>query len=119
MKFILALLLTAVLGFLAGLFLPWWSIAIVAFVVALLIPQNLILSFVSGMLGIFSLWAVLAIWIDLKNDSILSHRISELMKIGGSSVLLICVTALIGGIVGGFAALSGSSLRPVRRYRRP
>ncbi len=118
MKLILALLLTAVLSFLAGLFLPWWSIAIIAFLIALLIPQRIGYSFLSGLLGIFILWALIAFWIDLKNDSILSHKISELFKLGGSSILLIFVTALIGGLVGGFSAMAGSSLRPLKKIRR-
>lgn len=118
MKFILSILLTAVLSFLAGMFLPWWSIAIIAFLVALLIPQKISSSFLSGLLGIFLPWAIVASWIDIKNNSILSHKISELFKLGGSSILLILVTALIGGLVGGFAAMAGSSLRPAPKIRR-
>lgn len=115
MRFILALLLTAVLSFLAGLRLEWWSIAIIAFLIALLIPQRIGYGFLSGFIGIFLLWAILASWIDIKNQSILSHKISELFKLGGSSILLILVTALIGGLVGGFAAMAGSSLRPEKK----
>jgi hypothetical protein len=118
MRFILSILLIAALSFLAGLFLPWWSIAIVAFLIALLIPQRISKAFLSGLLGIFLLWTVIALWIDIKNDSILSHKVSELFKLGGSSILLILVTALIGGLVGGFAAMAGSSLRPAPKVRR-
>mgnify|MGYP006952659816 CR=1 FL=1 len=114
MRLLLALLLTAALSFLAGMFLPWWSIAIVAFLVALLIPQNFGPAFLSGLLGIFILWAILALWIDVKNDSILSTRI---MKVG-SPVILVLVTAFIGGLVAGFAAMAGSALRQTRRVRR-
>jgi hypothetical protein len=32
--------------------------------------------------------------------------------LGGSVFLLILVTALVGALVGGFAAMAGSSLRP-------
>ena len=118
MRFILAMLLTTTLAFLAGLRLEWWSIAVVAFVVALLFPQRTAKAFLSGLLGIFILWGIVASWIDIKNNSNLSHKIAELFKLGGSSVLLILVTALIGGLVGGFAAMAGSSLRPVPKLRR-
>jgi hypothetical protein len=117
MKFVLALLLIATLSFLAGLLLDWWSIAVVAFLVALLIPQTLIRSFLSGFVGIFVLWAILAFWIDTKNGGKLSHQIAELFRLGGSSVLLVLITALIGGLVGGFAAMAGGSLRPVKVRR--
>ena len=40
MKFLTAILTTAILAFAAGLFLPWWSVAIAAFVVALVMKQS-------------------------------------------------------------------------------
>ena len=111
MRFLLAILLTAALGFIAGKFLPWWSIAIVAFSVALLFPQRIGKSFLSGFLGIFLLWSLVALWIDAKNNSLLSSKVAAVFPLGGSTLLLILVTALIGALVGGFAALSGASLR--------
>ncbi|MGZ3846390.1 MAG: hypothetical protein ACXVBX_11245 [Flavisolibacter sp.] len=117
MKFILAVLLTATISFLVGLRLEWWSIAVVAFLVALLIPQAIVRSFVAGFLGIFVLWAVLAFWINSENGSQLAKEIAELFKIGSSSVLLVLITAFIGGVVGGFAAMAGSSLRPLKVRR--
>lgn len=115
MRFILATLLTATLSFIAGLYAPWWSIAVISFVVALLIKQRYGLAFISGFLGIFLLWVILAFWIDAKNNGVLSHKIAELFPLGGSSVLLILVTGLVGGLVGGFAAMSGSSIRPLSK----
>lgn len=111
MRFLLAILLTATLSFIAGKFLPWWNIAVISFLVALLIHQNIGAAFLSGAIGIFLLWGILAFWIDTQNNSILSHKIAELFHLGGSSILMIIVTAFIGGLVGGFAAMSGSSVR--------
>jgi hypothetical protein len=118
MRFLLATLLTAALAYIAGMFLPWWSIAIIAFLVSLLISQHIGLGFLSGFLGIFILWGLLALWIDIKNENILSHKIAQLFPLGGSSVLLILVTAFVGALVGGFAAMAGSSLRPAKRRGR-
>ena len=118
MRLLLSILLIATLSFLAGLYLPWWSIAIVAFLVALLIPQSIGKCFLAGFLGVFLLWGLLALWIDIKNDSVLSKKIAQLLPLGGVSILLILITALIGALVAGFAAMSGGSLRPVRKERR-
>lgn len=115
MRFLLATLLTALLSFIAGLYLPWWSIAIVAFLVAILMRQFIGRSFLAGFLGIFLLWFIVAFSIDSKNEHILSQKIAQVFPLGGSSILLILITALIGALVGGFAAMSGASLLPRKR----
>ena len=51
MRLLLAVLLTALLSFIAGLFLPWWSIAPIAFLVALLLGLGVGRSFLAGFLG--------------------------------------------------------------------
>lgn len=112
MKFVTATLLTAFLSFISGLFLPWWGIAIIALLVGLLVKQVAGLSFLSGFLGVFLLWAALAWWIDIKNNSVLSERIANVLPLGGNSFLLIIVTGIVGGLVAGFAAMSGAYLRP-------
>jgi len=111
MKLLVGIILTALLSFVLGLYLPWWSIAIAAFISTLLIPMRAMKGFLSGFFGVFILWALLAWWIDLKNQGILSKKVAEIFPLGGSAFLLILVTAFIGALVGGFAAMSGSYLR--------
>jgi len=101
------------LSFISGLYLPWWSIAIAAFAVGALIPQKPFYSFLSGFIGVFLLWEILAWWIDTKNNGILSQKIAQVLPLGGSTVLLILITSLIGALVAGFAALAASYLRKV------
>lgn len=117
MKFIISTLLTALLAFAAGLYLPWWSIAIASFLVAVSIYQPPFLAFLTGFAGLFLLWLLLAWGIDAANDSVLAVRISVLMGFGESPVLLILITALIGGITGGLGALTGSLARLMRPER--
>ena len=111
MKFIVALFLTTILAYISGIYFPWWGIAVAAFLVAVLIPQAGGKAFLSGFLALLILWAGLAWWIDMKNSGILAVRMSHLLPLGGSRVLLILVTGLVGALVAGFAALSGSFLR--------
>lgn len=117
MKFLLAVLLTALLSFLAGIYFEWWSIAIVAFLVALFFNLRSGPGFLAGFLALFLLWGILAFWIDMKNEHMLSHKMAQLFPLGGSAILIILVTGLIGGLVGGFASMAGSSLRPVKKRR--
>jgi hypothetical protein len=111
MKFLVAILLNALLAFISGLFLPWWSIAITSLLVAVLVHQKAGKAFLSGLLGVFILWGGLALWIDIKNDGVLSKKIASVLPLGGNSLVLILVTGLIGGLVAGMAAMSGSFLR--------
>lgn len=115
MKFLISILLIALLTFALGLYLPWWSLAVVAFVVAALIHQKAGKSFLSGFLALFLLWGILALIIDQKNQHVLSGKISTLFGVGEGSMVLILITGLIGGLVAGFAAMSGSYLRTIRK----
>jgi hypothetical protein len=111
LKYMLSILVTALLSFVSGLYLPWWGIAFAAFLVSAAIPQKPAFSFLSGFLGVFLLWEVLAWWVDNKNNGILSHKVAQLFPLGGSALLLIVITSLIGALVAGFAALAGTYLR--------
>ncbi len=113
MKFIIALLLTMLLSFAAGLFevFPWWSFAICAFVVAIAVHQKAGKAFLAAFIALFLLWGGLAFYKDAQNEHILSTKIANVLPLGGSYILLIIVTALIGALVAGFAAIAGSYLR--------
>ena len=111
MKLTVSIILTALLAFISGLFLPWWCMAITSLLVALLIHQRGGRAFLAGFLGVFILWASLAWWIDMKNNGVLSKKIAQVLPLGGSSLLLILLTGIIGGLVAGMAAMTGSYLR--------
>ena len=111
MKFTVSIILIAILSFALGLYLPWWSFAVAAFAVIALIHQRPALAFLAGFVSIFVLWFLLATVIDIRNQHFLSKKMALLLPLGGNTFLLMLVTALVGGLVGGFAALSGSFLR--------
>ena len=114
MKFLAALILTALLAFIAGLYLPWWGIVIAAFIVALIVYQKAGIAFLSAFSGLFLLWSGLSLWIDTKNESIFSAKIGVLLGVGNNPFLLILITGIAGGLVAGFAAMSGSFLRSTK-----
>ena len=111
MKFFVSLLLIALLSFAACLFLPWWAIAIAAFLVTALIRQAPVYAFLAGFLSIFLLWSIMAFIISYNNDDILAHKVSQLIIQVDNPLLLVLVTGLLGGIVAGLAALAGSFIR--------
>lgn len=115
MKFITAIVLTALLSFIAALYFPWWSMAIAAFIVGLLIHQKAPKAYAAGFLAIQLLWSGLAWWKNIPNEGILAARIGELFKIGDNPFLLITLTGFVGALVAGFAAMSGSFLRSEKK----
>jgi len=110
MKFLISIILTSAVSLLLQLFLPWWSIVIAAALVGMAIPLARFQSFISGFLGIAAVWWVYACIIDVRNQSILSGKIAEIFHLG-SPALLILACGLLAGMVGGFAALTGSEAR--------
>lgn len=110
MKFIISILLVALLSFVSCLYLPWWSIAIAAFVVTAFIPQRPGKAFLTGFIGVFLLWGILAWQISSRNQHILAHKVSVAIIQSDNVALLIILTALVGGLIGGLGALAGSYL---------
>lgn len=111
MKFLVSILLTALLSFALCLFMPWWSIAIAAFAVAALVPQKPGKSFVTAFIALFLLWGGLSFWISNNNHHLLAHKVSQLVLKMDNPMLLVLATAIIGALVAGFAALAGSFVR--------
>ena len=96
------------MGFAAALYFPWWSFAITSAIVAATVHQRAWKAFVTGFTGMFLLWGGLAFFIDMGNEHILLDRIAELFFLQNSPYLLIWITGFVGGLVSGFAALTGS-----------
>ncbi|UAY51032.1 hypothetical protein [Ferruginibacter albus] len=111
MKFIISLILTALLSYVACLFLPWWSIAIAAFVVAVFIPQSPVHSFFTGFIALFLLWGIMTYIISSNNAHALANKMTVIILKTDNSLMLIIATAFIGALVGGMAALTGSFIR--------
>jgi hypothetical protein len=111
MKFFVTVFLTALLAFAEGLFFPWWSVTVAAFIVALFIHQKAWKAFLAAFISIFLFWGIYAFVIDSQNQQILSRKVALILPLGGSSEALILVTAFVGGLIAGMAGLTGSLAR--------
>ena len=113
MKFITAIILTALLSFSIGLFpvLPWWSFAITSIIIAIAIHQKPWKAFLAAFIAVFVLWAIIVFVIDNANQHLLSVKVATILPLSGSSFALILLTAFIGGLVAGLSALTGSYIR--------
>ncbi|MFM7710522.1 MAG: hypothetical protein ACKO5C_06365 [Ferruginibacter sp.] len=113
MKFIFTVILTALFSFLCSLYLPWWCIAPVSFIVALVIPQKPGIALLSGFLALFLLWGGLAWMISLQNEHILAKKMAMLILQKNQPMLMVLITATIGGLIAGLSSLAAAVLVPV------
>jgi hypothetical protein len=104
-------ILILLLALLAQLFLPWWTIAPVCLVLAAALGGTGGLAFGAGFAGIGLGWLLAAGWLNFSSASILSHRVAQLLPLGGNGWALVLLTAVLGGLVGGVAALAGCWVR--------
>lgn len=113
MKFIVAIFLHAFLAFAVGLYtqFPWWLFVGTSGIVAFFILESPVKSFFAGFLGVGALWAGLATGKDFANEHLLSSKVAQILHLGGSYIALIIVTGVVGGLLGGFAALTGAYMR--------
>ncbi len=111
-KFGLQVLIILVLGSIAQYFFPFWSIAVVAALVGFLFKyENSAASFAAGTAAVTLLWSSYAIFLNVANANQLANQIGVLFTVGAG--YLVPVTGLIGGLLGGFGAQTGTLLRKV------
>jgi hypothetical protein len=102
---ILAILL-ALSGWLLSFILPWWSLAIPALLLGMLLGRSGWFSFAYGFLGIGGWWLIQTFYIYIVNEGALTTRIAELFSLP-SAWLVLLATVLIGGLSGGLSTLTG------------
>src|SRR3954466_8257932 len=117
MKFITAIILTALLGYAISLYFAWWSFAVTSLIVAFVVYQKPARAFVAGFVGLSLLWGIHAAAIDTVNDHILSQKVAYILPLNGSSISLIWITVIRGGLVSGFAALTGSFAKDLLEFK--
>jgi len=110
MKFMIKMGFTGIVAFLLQWYLPWWSVAIAGFLISLILSSSGTSSFFAGFLGVAMIWFIQAFYIDFTTESILTEKVAEILFMP-HPFLLVLVSAIIGGLVGGLSALTGSHLR--------
>ena len=110
MRTIITTLSIAIAGFVVQLFLPWWSLAIVAFLIGISTDLNKFKIFLSGLVGSALVWGLYAFYIHTSSEALLSNKMAAIFGLSQAWALVL-ISATVAGIVGGMAALSGKSLK--------
>jgi hypothetical protein len=112
MKFLYQVVVTIIGCFIVQYFLPWWTIAIIALIAGYIFHNNGLSSFAAGFLGAGLLWLVMAYYLDAATQSILTEKVNKLFPLN-----VFIMMTIVGGLVGGFAALTGTLMRGKRLAR--
>ncbi|HTF20224.1 MAG TPA: hypothetical protein VK658_19270 [Chryseolinea sp.] len=108
MRFIVQFIAIVITAHLLGLFLPWYACAAVAFIAGYFLKSSQ--NFLAGFLAIAVLWTFNAWMADLDSSSSLPLRVAQLLGVGSAGMVYV-LTAVVGGLVGGFATMSGAMLK--------
>jgi hypothetical protein len=104
------LLLILIIAFALQFFLPWWIVAPVSFGLAAGLGRSGRGAFGAGFAGIGFGWLLLSAFIHFRTEGILTNKVGQLFSLP-SPMLLLLITALTGGLVGGLAAWAGYCCR--------
>ncbi len=109
-NFFLSTLLIFLLGNLCRFGLPWWGIVPIAFTVAFVFPQSGFGAFLAGFFAGAMLWGVHALLLNAANGGAFAEKIGQLFQ-GLSASQLLYATALMGGLLAAFGALTGQCFK--------
>lgn len=112
--FFIKVLIIAILSFLLTFFLPWYIPFIVAFLTGIILSNKPGNNFISGFFGVGLFWLGYALFLDIRNDHVLSAKIAALfsdsLKTDISVGILLLVTTLLGALLGGLSAMAGAMI---------
>lgn len=110
MKFLILFLSSGLAALILGPFLPFWAMMSVIAVLAFLTGGKGSHSFFSAALGMGLAWFFVPLWITWNTGSALPEKVARIMGIDHYGIL-VAATALVGFLIGGFAALTGNRFR--------
>ncbi len=110
MKLIIRIIAIGVLTYFVSPFGPWWIAMAISFLICTISPSSGLNAFIAGFLGIGLIWMGHAWNLDVQNQSALSTKMGEILLVG-DPLMLVLITGAIGGIAGGFSAITGTTFR--------
>ena len=112
MQLIRNIIIIALLSFLLQLVFPWWIICLAGFVVGYFGAEKPLQAYVAGFCAVFLVWFGYAFYIDHNNNHLLSSKIIQLFQLP-NSLSIILISAMVGGLACGLAALTGRLLKNI------
>ncbi|UCS93262.1 hypothetical protein KZP23_21855 [Echinicola marina] len=118
MKFVIYIIVYALITMVLGHFLGYWLMMVVWGILGATLGGEGSLAFFSAAIGVGLAWFGQSIWISLGTGSPLPEMMGEIMQLGGRGVVM-TLTGLIGFLIGGFSALTGNRFRKLFEKKKP
>ncbi|MGN7205391.1 hypothetical protein ACTHQF_14040 [Pedobacter sp. SAFR-022] len=103
-------LIVLIAAFLLQLILPWWVIVIISFLTCALLGKTAKIALWSPFLAILVLWTAMALYSSIPNQHLMAGRVAEMLGLD-SWLLVLLITALLGGFVAGVSGFCGYHFR--------
>ncbi|MBB6327730.1 hypothetical protein FHS59_003373 [Algoriphagus iocasae] len=116
MKFIALTILSVLVVVFVNPFTPFWIVMICIGMISALLGAKGFSSFLAGGLGMGLAWLGQTVFISYQTGSPLPDQMAEIMGLG-SGVFLSMITGILGFLLGGFSAYSGSLFRRLFKKR--
>ncbi|MBX7126254.1 MAG: hypothetical protein K1X47_11215 [Cyclobacteriaceae bacterium] len=110
MHFLKQTVITVVICLILQAFLPWWTMIVGAAFVGRWQGIGAVSSFGAGFVATGFIWLLAVVYMDSSSQALVATRLEGILG-AGNPFLIMTVTTLIGGFTGGFAALTGWSLK--------
>jgi hypothetical protein len=101
-----------ILGFIFGYFVGWWTLPIATAVASFYLKSSVGKAFTAGSAAGTFLWVSFAGYLDFQNGGQLSGMLTETFQMPNGAMLA-TITGVLGGLLGGFGAMTGSLAREV------
>lgn len=106
-RFVLQFLITLLLAFAFGHYLPWWTVAVAGALGTFIVGARP--AFLCGFLSAGILWTARALIIEVQAAQPLAEQVARLLLLN-NKWLLLGITGILGGLTGGLGAWSGRHL---------
>jgi hypothetical protein len=111
-RFIIGLIVSALLVYFLGGFVPYWGLMAAFFITSFIIGGNIGGAFLSHGLGVSIAWLYLIWSIMQTTASLLPEKIAVLMMVN-DPLLLVIANVTLGFFIGGFSGMTGSALNNI------
>lgn len=110
--FLSIIIINLLIGILLASYLPWWFIAITAFIIGMIQGRALWSTFLGGFLAISLSWLGYTAYLETLSEGRLTSKVALIFGLSNSFQLML-ITILLGGIVSGLASSSGYLLKRI------